>query len=234
MNLALFALLPMLVGAAPETAPASQPVASAAENASPGQVSPPAIAPEKPGTAQRPTDEQEKKPWYVLDDGTHLGVQLDVGAPGAAGLVAVFRPWWWARVNAGLAWDVIGVGARGGITLLPAKWAVTPTLNLDYGHYFSGDATTFSSGSTAAEKRLLQNAKYDFVTGQIGLEMGSQQRFIFYLRGGLSYFRASANGSDLTAVAAERAGTGTTVTFGDAKVTGLIPCFSLGFLVYVW
>lgn len=173
--------------------------------------------------------------WYALSEGTHLGLQLDAGAPDGAGLGLLFRPWWWVRLNGGLAYDYLGLGVRGGVSLVPVHWAVTPSLNLDYGHYFSGDATRFSSNATPAEQDLLRHAAYDFASAQLGLEFGSQRRFAFYVRGGIAYVTGSASASQGTALLAENLPSGYTGTAnGDVTLRALIPCVSLGFLVYVY
>ena len=39
------------------------------------------------------------------DDMTRVGMQLDLGLPGAAGATLVYRPQWWVRVDGGLAYD---------------------------------------------------------------------------------------------------------------------------------
>ena len=177
----------------------------------------------------------ERAPWYALSDVTHLGLQIDAGAPGLGGATVLFRPWWWVRFNAGLAYDYVGYGVRGGVSFVPWHWAITPSLNLDYGHYLSGDATRFSSSAGPAERELLRNATYDFATAQIGLELGSQRWFSFYLRGGFAYVTASAKGSQLSAFANERSNDPSLqFTLADATARALIPCASLGFLFYVY
>lgn len=175
-------------------------------------------------------------PWYALSDVTHLGFQIDAGAPGLGGASVLFRPWWWVRFNAGLAYDYVGYGLRGGVSVVPWHWAITPSLNLDYGHYLSGDASRFASaGAGPAERDLLRNATYDFATAQLGLELGSQRWFSFYLRGGLAYVTASARGSQLSAFANERSSDPTLqFTMADATARAVIPCASLGFLFYVY
>jgi hypothetical protein len=174
-------------------------------------------------------------PWYALSDMTHLGVQLDVGAPGLAGASVVFRPWWFVRFNAGVAYDYVGWGLRGGVAFVPFHWAITPSLNFDYGRYLSGDANRFATGAGPAEQALLRNAVYDFATAQVGLELGSQRSFAFYLRGGVSYVTASASGANLSAFATEKASDPSIqVRAGDATLKSVLPCASLGFLFYVY
>ena len=171
---------------------------------------------------------------------TRFGLELDAGAPGGGGLLLLARPWWWLRFNAGLAYNVIGLGYRGGLSLSPGHWAVTPTLNFDAGHYVSGDANRFFTPSDSnpavlsAEKSLLSHATYSFASAQIGLEFGSQRRFAFYLRGGLAYLVSSASGADITALANTKISGNTTYKVGDVKFTSVMPTVGLGFLIFVY
>ena len=171
---------------------------------------------------------------------TRFGLELDAGAPGGGGLLLLARPWWWLRFNAGLAYNVIGFGYRGGLSLSPGHWAVTPTLNFDAGHYVSGDANRFFTPSDSnpavlsAEKSLLSHATYTFASAQVGLEFGSQRRFAFYLRGGLAYLVSTASGADITALANTKISGNTTYKVGDVKFTSVMPTVGLGFLIFVY
>jgi hypothetical protein len=216
MRLLVLALVPMLAGAAePAGPPPAPPAATTA-----------AAAPEK-----EPGAEEHSGPF---SPGTHFGLGLDVGAPGGIGLTVLVRPWWWLRANVGVAYNLGGWGIRGGITLLPGQWVVTPTLSIDAGYYFTDDWAQFTSTS-GAEANLLRDLPYTFLSGQIGLEIGSPQRFIFYLRGGLSYAWVTANGADLTGVVQENLNDpAIRVALANGNVTGLVPAFSLGFLVYIF
>jgi hypothetical protein len=166
-------------------------------------------------------------------DRTVIGIGIDGGAPGGGGLTLLVRPLWWLRLNAGLAYNVAGYGFRGGITLSPGQWAVTPTLNLDAGRYLSGDFTKFVTISDPNERAVLANSRYTFGTAQIGLEFGSQRRFSFYIRGGLTYLLTSVSG---TQVAAVLNGNTSGVTWSAARtpVSALLPCASVGFNLFVY
>jgi hypothetical protein len=265
MHSLLIALVPLLMGAAtPEgpspaasTAPVAQPspaVGGATPEASPTPVSagtrdaaadpevtatPAGTAADTPATPAHATEEAAPAdPWYALYRGTRFGVGLDVGAPAGAGLVGIFRPWKCLRVNAGLAYDVIGFGIRGGLSFVPWHWAVSPSLNLDFGHFFSGDASMFASDPTPTQKALLKQVTFDYVSPQLGLEFGSQRRFAFYLRGGLTYVgNLGFAGKDVTAEAQSHIdgqGDGAQVIgAGDLTFRALVPSFSLGFNLFL-
>jgi len=173
----------------------------------------------------------------VLDDEsdtTVIGFGIDAGAPGGAGLTLLVRPLWWLRLNAGAAYNVGGFGFRGGITLSPGQWTVTPTLNLDGGRYLSGDVNKFVTVTDPNASALLSRTTYTFATAQVGLEFGSQRWFTFYLRGGLTYVMSTLSGTDLTAMAQGKLGPNMTATVGDAKFSAFVPCASLGFNIFVY
>jgi len=187
----------------------------------------PAPAPVALGAQKRTLDEEPER--------TIIGLGIDGGAPGGGGLTLLVRPLWWLRLNGGLAYNAIGFGYRGGITLAPADWAVTPTLNLDAGRYLSGDMTKFVTVRAPTERVLLSKTTYTFATAQLGLEFGSQRRFSFYLRGGVTYVFSTLSGADITAIAAAHNGDpNNTFTVGDAKVSAIAPCASLGFNIFVY
>jgi hypothetical protein len=169
-------------------------------------------------------------------DNTIFGIGIDGGAPGGGGLTLLVRPLWWLRFNGGLAYNAIGFGYRGGISLAPGHWAVTPTLNLDVGQYLSGDFTKFVTVSDQNVNLLLSKTTYSFGTAQLGLEFGSQRRFAFYIRGGITYVMSSLSSNQLNAIVnGNLGGSGTTANFrGDGKFTALVPCASLGFIIFVY
>ena len=185
---------------------------------------------EPEGGTSAPGDER----WYALSPGKKLGVSLDLGAPEGSGLALLFRPWWWLRLNAGLAYNVLGTGIRGGFSVVPFRHGITPTLSFDLGHYFSGDLTKFTSSSNVYEQALLRSAAYDFWSLQLGVEIGSRDGFAFYMRGGLAHLGTTLAGQDVTNYANSKIGDASdSYQIGDASFSALIPCFSLGFLFFV-
>jgi hypothetical protein len=211
----------------PDAALPSQttPLAESAPLAAPATVS-------VPEPTQIPTVEQDH--WYSLHKGRKFGLQLDIGGPDGGGLTALFRPFWWLKVNAGLAYNVMGAGIRGGLTAVPIRWAVTPTLNFDLGHYFSGDFTKFATPTNDAERALLQDTAYDFWSAQIGLEFGSQEGFVFYVRGGIAHLSATLPAKDVAAYWNTKNPSGTVDVKGDANFSALLPCFSLGLNYFIF
>jgi hypothetical protein len=128
--------------------------------------------------------------WYSLYGGNHFGILVDGGVPGGAGLAGTFRPWRFLRVEGGLNWNYVSLGLRGGVTVIPFEWGITPTLHLEGGHFFSGDASRFTNDP--GPKVLLAQVPEDYMSASLGLEFGSQQRFVFFLRMGLCWIRTEA------------------------------------------
>jgi hypothetical protein len=186
-----------------------------------------AAAPVPPPSAHRRVIEDEDS------DRTIIGIGIDGGAPGGGGLTLLVRPLWWLRLNGGLAYNVAGYGFRGGITLSPGQWAVTPTLNLDAGRYLSGDFTKFVTVTDPNEASTLSHTRYTFATAQLGLEFGSQRRFSFYIRGGVTYLLSSISASDAQAVLSGNT-SGVNWSAGKTTVSALLPCASLGFNLFVY
>jgi len=170
--------------------------------------------------------------WYSLYGGNHFGLLVDGGVPGGAGLAGTFRPWRFLRVEGGLNWNYISLGLRGGVTVIPFEWGITPTLHLEGGHFFPGDASRFTSGAGA--KLLLGHIPEDYLSASLGLEFGSQQRFVFFTRVGLSWIRTEVSNIP-QAIAAENPGSTTTVkSAGNISMLVQAPTVSLGVLLYLF
>ena len=116
-----------------------------------------------------------------------LGMMVDAGLPDGAMASVVYRPVNALRLHAGVGHNAISTGMRAGLTLVPFKTIVTPTLSVDYGHYPEGDANPivqrFFGDEYAAE--MLQNIGYDFANAHLGFAFG-RKRAVFYVQGGMS------------------------------------------------
>jgi hypothetical protein len=176
----------------------------------------------------------EGKEWYSLSEGKLIGLGIGAGFPDGGGLTFLFRPWWWLRLNGGLAYNYLGYGVRGGVSLQPVSFVVTPVLTLDMGRYLTGDITKIVSTSNASARHVLQNMTYSFASAQVGLEIGSQESVAFFLRGGLVHvFGMSASGADVTNYVNSSQTKGK-FNLGDLNVTATLPCFSLGFIIFLY
>lgn len=160
-----------------------------------------------------------------------LGVQLSAGFPQGFGASAVVRPLPWLRAHAGIAHNILGPGLQGGVTLAPWQLAIVPTLTLEAGRFFETDVSDDFSGTFPdAFDPSLRRFGYDFYSTQLGLELGSQQSFVFFLRGGLAWLRSGLDG--VSAFRPE--GSSTTVDVSDVKLRAVVPTVNLGLVLYVW
>jgi hypothetical protein len=181
--------------------------------------------------AEDPAAERAAAPAGAFYSGTHLGLQLDAGVPSGAAASLVARPWKLLRLDAGLAWNALAYGVKGGVTLVPFHWWLTPTLGIEGGHFGPGDAGRFASGSCAAAQQILSRVGYDYLLADLGLEIGGQNRFVFFLRAGLANLYPSVR--DVNA-AMQAANPSVRMTAADPTIRARIPAARLGFLLYLF
>lgn len=177
--------------------------------------------------------------WYSLYGGNHFGLLADGGVPGGAGLAGVFRPWQFLRLEGGGNWNYLSFGVRGGLTLIPFEWGVTPTLHVEGGHFFpadlsklSGDCGTNPAGCAA--KVVLAHIPANYLSASLGLEFGSQQRFVFFLRAGLTWFRGEAQDIAKAINDQNTGGTTTVKSAGSMSMLMQVPTLSAGFLLFLF
>jgi hypothetical protein len=106
----------------------------------------------------------------------------------------VVRPWTWISLHGGVLSNTVSAGVRGGFTLAPFHFAVTPTLTGEIGHFWDGDANSsvaFVTQDSSFHSDLLKSFGYNFVTGQLGLELGPPDWWVISIRVGISYLWAS-------------------------------------------
>jgi hypothetical protein len=158
-----------------------------------------------------------------------LGAQLSAGAPEGFGFSAVVQPLGWLRGSVGFAHNVLAPGVNVSATVLPFHAKVTPTLTLEAGKFFEADVSGRVSGTVPSGlEPAFQKFGYTYYAAQLGLELGSQRSFVFFLRGGLAWVR-----SDLANVSGVQEGN-TIVDVSNPRVRATVPTANLGFLLYVW
>lgn len=160
-----------------------------------------------------------------------FGASVDVGVPDFLGVNFVYRPLSFLRLQGGVLTNGLGLGARAGVSLVPLNFVVSPSLTLEYGHYFESDSRTFLRAlgvSLGQAEPALARFSYGFANAHLGLEAGSE-RFQFSLRLGLSYLNTSLNGSgDLI----EQGSGDPTIRAEDLRLRGVLPSLKLGFLFF--
>jgi len=158
------------------------------------------------------------------------GVLFDAAVPDGFALSFAYRPHWAVRLSLGGTHNLLAPGIRVGASVVPFQWAVAPSLSVDAGHVFAADVGKVISGSTSIPKAvdpLLKSVSYNYADLLLGLEFGSQRKFNFYLKLGLSRVWASTSGTG------QGSSGNFTTTVKDPAVNLGIPSVKLGFIVWV-
>ena len=170
----------------------------------------------------------------VDDEPPFLGLMVDAGVPDGAMASVAYRPFGWLRVQGGAGTNSISPGVRIGASLVP--FGIGPSLTLEGGHYFEGNANKLArslSGADYEDMMLLDRIGYDFANAHLGLELGGES-VVFYVHGGVSYVRTKVhNVGDL--FTESMSGTDTTATVSinrDPTVVGMVPSMKLGLAVF--
>jgi hypothetical protein len=164
-----------------------------------------------------------------------LGAMLDVGLPDGIMGGLSFRPQPWLRLQAGAGSNAVSPGIRGGVVLVP--FGTGPSLTLEAGHYFEGDANGLIASFAGSEYRnnaVAERVGYQFANVHAGFEVG-QERFTFFLHGGISYLHTQLHHVD-DVLGATEAGQNAAATYGigsDSSIDAWIPSLKLGFIVHL-
>ena len=116
------------------------------------------------------------------------GVAFDVGVPDGATTALVLRPRPAVELAAGVSYNGIGPGVRAGITWIPMRRWISPTISLDVGDYRDGDANPLVrlvTGNHGFSSQLLDRVGYDYVDAHAGVELGRHALRVF-VRAGVS------------------------------------------------
>lgn len=153
-----------------------------------------------------------------------LGLAVDAGVPGGAGVVLQARLLDALRVDAGPMWSGIGFGVKGGLVLAPVRAALAPSLELEGGYGFRADLSFLARRSDVPSelRPVLAHASYWYASALIGVDIGSARGTAFFVRAGLSRLEARAPGT------ARTSSSGGTLGIGDSTLRATIPCAKLG------
>jgi len=213
---------PQLVAPSPlrlEDVPARE-VTEPSKSAEPAKAEPGSPAAPGEGAGQVESAAEPRRPM--------LGAQIDAGLPEGFGASLVFRPWYFVRAHVGGVTNTASGGILGGVTLIPFRWYLTPTLSGEIGHLFEGNLNgTLSPILDKAQipEGALDRVSYTYYTAQLGLEIGAPDRFVVYLRGGVSRVDATMQGP-------KKVNGNTTVDPGPVNVGVTIPSAKVGLLLY--
>lgn len=162
-----------------------------------------------------------------------VGVMFDAGVPDGLTGSVVYRPLRLLNVHGGLGTNLISVGVRAGASLYVLPTLVSPTINVEVGHYFAGDANATANrlGLTEdADSPILREVGYDYANLHLGLDVG-RDRMSFYLHAGFSALRGKLH--NLDELVAENASDDLTVSIGgDATASIVAPSARIGFVYF--
>lgn len=148
-----------------------------------------------------------------------IGLSMDLGAPDLIGLGLVGKPLWWLRLALGGSTDLFSGGINGGITAIPLRTIVAPSLTVEGGHVFAADTHGIPR---AVGVPYDGKVGYDYFDAHIGMEVGAQKRVSFFLHAGVSYLDVS--------VTPEK---GQNMSFNSAGLKVWGPSAKLGLMVWL-
>jgi hypothetical protein len=145
------------------------------------------------------------------------------------GLLASWRPYAWLYGQAGVAYNLISPGIRGGATVTN-PWFVPLSLTGELGHFFEGDANGLIRRLTgqSSEIAVLQKVSYSYANALVGFTSNGQH-FVFYLRAGVTRLWATVNNFQETVSKLA----GESMETADAKVSYYGPTLKLG-MIYLY
>lgn len=130
-------------------------------------------------------------PIGVLGKPSYVGITTDIGMPDILSLAVTVRPLWWLRLSGGGNTTLWSGGLGGGVTFVPLKRLLSPSLTLDAGHVFATDVggipKTFGIGVTA------QRVGFDYASAHAGLEIGAQRKYTISIRAGASFLNLDSD-----------------------------------------
>jgi hypothetical protein len=162
---------------------------------------------------------------------------VDAGLPDGINGAVVYRLTPRIRLHGGGSYNLISPGVRAGVSLLALRYWVTPSVTLEAGRYFAGDANPLVgglSGKRDLDDPALREIAYDYANGHVGLELGSS-RITVYVHAGFSVLWTALRNLNESAAAVDH-GTGedtATVEFrGDPTLRVFGPSARVGVIIY--
>jgi len=142
-----------------------------------------------------------------------------------------YRPWQRLRLHVAAGTNSVSLGVRAGVVVVP--FGVGPSISLEAGHYFDGDANRTASalaGSDYQRNAMAERLGYDFANAHLGLELGSEP-LAFYVRGGVSYLHAKLH--QVNEALGEASDDTSFAFYGEPRITAWLPSFKVGFILYL-
>jgi hypothetical protein len=145
-------------------------------------------------------------------------------------LLGLYEPFVWLRPFVGLGYNLIGMGFKGGVTVVsPVMMPLSFTA--EGGRFFSANANATIRKLTDqnTDVAALRKVGYDYANLLLGIEAGSAGAR-FYLRAGATYLRASGHEFAETL---SRAGVAVSRS-SDPRISYRGPTIRLGLLWFFW
>jgi hypothetical protein len=159
-----------------------------------------------------------------------LGLMVDAGLPDGAQGAVVYHPVGFVRLHAGGGYNLVSPGVRAGVSIMRARGGMRPSLVLEAGRYFDGDANPLMRqliGEPEYHEDSLSKVGYDWVSAHVGLELGTDH-IRFFLHAGFSEIRSRVHDPDALV------GESSQAHFEqDLRISGHVPSGRLGFIFYV-
>lgn len=164
-----------------------------------------------------------------------LGATLDMGLPDGLMLGVAVRPLSWLRLQASGGTNAISPGVRTGVSLrLPQR--VSPSLSIDVGKYFEGNANGVLrtvGGSGYRDSSTASKIGYEFVNLRGGIEFGNVSA-TFFVHGGVSYVRSRLHHTNDLVSGAIGTESATSISVADdTPVRAWVPSVKFGLLLYL-
>jgi len=156
-----------------------------------------------------------------------LGLALTVGAPDGAVLSFAWSPWYWIMADLGFAYT-LAPGLVVGVEIRPIDFFISPIVRGEYGYYFPGDTANQIkrwAGVPEAQWPLIGNASYDWVSGLVGIALGSRRGFTASIAGGIGLLQLNVKGGSGIV-------NGIQVTTADYRIQSLMPVARISFLYF--
>ena len=168
-----------------------------------------------------------------------LGVMVDAGVPDGVNGSLVVKPARWLSLHGGGGTNLVSGGVRAGASLFLLPYSVSPTVNLEAGRYFEGNANGAAErlGAMGGDNPLLREVGYDYANFHGGIDMG-RERVSFYLHAGLSRLQGQIRNLN-ESIAQNRDSDATDASYeptlevkSDPTFTLIAPSARVGMVVY--
>jgi hypothetical protein len=162
---------------------------------------------------------------------SHVGFEVGAGVPSGASAQLILAPWPALRLQAGGSHDGVGPGVLGGITLAPFNDWFAPVLSVTAGRMFESDGTAQVRRYVelnAVQAQVAQRLGYDFLSAELGVEVGLAGRFVVALHAGVAGVRGTLHG-----LGPAIGMTSSQLQLGEVNVRAVVPSARLGFVFFI-